>query len=108
METDVGQWSALTLTTHYAVADDGEQQSARVWVHPSALWLYAPALDWQGFTTPRIRVTYTAGYGATPSSVPYALRQAVLQGVAHLYENREAAGAIPDTLLPASYRVFAL
>lgn len=35
-----------------------------------------------------IEVEFIAGYGASASSVPQALRQAVLQLVAYLYENR--------------------
>lgn len=38
-----------------------------------------------------IEVTFTAGYGAGASAVPYALRHAVKQLVAHWYDNREPA-----------------
>lgn len=36
-----------------------------------------------------VTVTWTAGYGATPASVPAAIRRALLLIVGHLYENRE-------------------
>ncbi len=35
-----------------------------------------------------IEIRYKAGYGATPASVPPALRQGLRQLIAHLYENR--------------------
>ncbi len=35
-----------------------------------------------------IEVNYTAGYGTTPSSIPEALRVAMLQYIMHLYEHR--------------------
>uniref|UniRef100_A0A6M3K180 Putative head-tail connector n=1 Tax=viral metagenome TaxID=1070528 RepID=A0A6M3K180_9ZZZZ len=37
-----------------------------------------------------IKVTFTAGYGDAASSVPAAVRQAMLLLIGHLYENREA------------------
>lgn len=48
-----------------------------------------------------VSVLFVAGYGATAADVPARLRQAVLQGVAELYRNRERAdlGAAMDTTL---------
>ena len=46
-----------------------------------------------------IEIRYTAGYGATPQSIPSALRQGMLQMIAHLYRQR---GDAPETALHAS------
>lgn len=46
-----------------------------------------------------ISVTWWAGYGATGSSVPAAIRHAMLMLIGHWYENRQAAvstGAVPQ------------
>lgn len=40
----------------------------------------------------RIRIAYTAGYGAAATDVPEPLRQAVFYLVAHLYDNRAPVG----------------
>ena len=37
-----------------------------------------------------VRIRYVAGYGDEPEDVPEAIRQAILQMVGHLYENRES------------------
>lgn len=46
-----------------------------------------------------VRVTYVAGFGASASDVPRAIRQGMLLLIAHWYENREAvafnAAAMP-------------
>ena len=61
-----------------------------------------------------IEIQFVAGYGATASTVPASIRQAMLLQVGHLYENRERVIAgvsvtnVPfafDSLL-ASYRWF--
>lgn len=36
-----------------------------------------------------VTVTYTAGYGASPTAVPETIRQAILLLVGHWYENRQ-------------------
>lgn len=38
-----------------------------------------------------VRVTYTAGFGASASDVPQAIRQWMLLQIGHFYANREAA-----------------
>lgn len=52
-------------------------------------------------------ITFKAGYGDAASSVPEALRQAVLQIVGHYYENRESQ-EIPAGIytLMAPYKVY--
>jgi uncharacterized phiE125 gp8 family phage protein len=37
-----------------------------------------------------IVIKYTTGYGSTPNDVPESIKQAILQIVGHLYENRES------------------
>lgn len=51
-----------------------------------------------------VRIRYLSGYGDDPLNVPAALRQAILLGVGHLYENREAVniGNI-TTVLPLAF-----
>jgi len=46
-----------------------------------------------------IEIRYTAGFGATPHSIPAPLRQGMLQMIAHLYRQR---GDAPETALHAS------
>ncbi|WP_342642877.1 head-tail connector protein [Rhodoligotrophos ferricapiens] len=63
-----------------------------------------------------IEIEITAGYGDAPEDVPQPLRQAILQLVAHWYENREPvalgdhAFEIPAMInaLVAPYRIMAL
>lgn len=62
----------------------------------------------------RIRIQFTAGYGAAVESVPQTLRQAVLYLVAHYYDNRSPVGInvnlnkMPFTIeaLCSSYKIF--
>lgn len=107
LETDVATWTVLS-TSPQTYALDTDNTPARLWLKASALYLWLPQWDWIGFTDPRVRVTYTAGYGSTEASVPALIRQSILQVVGHLYENRESAGAIPTNLLPAPYVVYSL
>jgi hypothetical protein len=43
-----------------------------------------------------VQITYTAGYGTTAAAVPATLQLAILQLVAHWYENREST-VLPDS-----------
>lgn len=47
-------------------------------------------------TASGIEIRYRAGYGASPEAVPAAIRQGILQMVAHLFENR--GDAVTDAL----------
>jgi uncharacterized phiE125 gp8 family phage protein len=67
-----------------------------------------------GVTALGIEIAFTAGFGATASDVPQAIRLALLMLIAHWFENREpvAAGTgeasrIPDTVseLLAPFRI---
>lgn len=100
MEKDLATWLALTAATDYVADVDAEP--AAVWLRASALsnWMPSGALTtFIGAALPRVRITYTAGYGAGPSSVPDDWRQAVLNIVAFLYENRGTGATIPDSML---------
>jgi hypothetical protein len=99
IEQDLGTWKTLTTSTDYVV--DGDAEPVAVWLRASALsnWVPSGALTtFIGAALPRVRVTYSAGYGG-PSSVPEQYRQATLNGVAWLYEHRADAAALPDSLL---------
>lgn len=47
-----------------------------------------------------VQIHFTAGYGDTPASVPDAIRQAIMQTVAALYETREPVKEDAETLPP--------
>jgi uncharacterized phiE125 gp8 family phage protein len=91
-------------------------------IHPygdgcAALALYneftAPDLIDRPFVD-RIRIQFTAGYGAAATDVPQPLRQAVLYLVAHYYDNRSPVGVnvnlnkMPFTVeaLSAPYKIY--
>jgi len=106
IEQDIELWKAMTLAPSGGAGDylvDSDNEPARVWLHSSALAYWMPSWDWTGARAPRVRVTYTAGYGATTASVPGPMRRAIQAAAAHLYENREAGSALPDALLPTEY-----
>lgn len=105
IETQIATFASLALTDDYLVDDNSEP--GRIWLAAAAIAKWSISINYPG-AIPRVRVTYTAGYGDTASTVPYPIRQAIRQGVAHLYENREAGGAIPDSLLPLHYKVWRL
>lgn len=105
IETQIATWASLTVTDDYLVDDSSEP--GRIWLAAAAIAQWSVSLNYPG-SVPRVRVTYVAGYGSTEASVPYEIRQALLNGIGHLYENREAGGAIPDSLLPTKYKVYRL
>ena len=105
IETQIATFASLTATDDYLV--DTNSEPGRIWLAAAAIAKWSVSLNYPG-AVPRVRVTYTAGYGADGSAVPYPIKQAILNGLAHLYENREAGGAIPDSLLPLQYKVWRL
>lgn len=107
LETDVALWSTLTSNPQQYQLDT-DNSPARLWLKASSLYLWLPQWDWVGFGAPRIRITYTCGYGSTEASVPATIRQALLNTVGHLYENRESGGALPESLLPDAFIHYAL
>jgi uncharacterized phiE125 gp8 family phage protein len=91
---------AVIEPSHYVV--DAASRPARVMLRGSRLW-QRPGRAMNG-----IALTVEAGFGATPESVPEPLRLAMLQLVAHWYENRGTDAPPPppvtvDALL-APYR----
>lgn len=54
-----------------------------------------------------VAITYVAGYGATASSVPQEIKQAMLLLIGHWYENREAV-VVGTTQASLSFSVEAL
>lgn len=104
METQVDQWTSLVVTDDYLIDYDGA--IGRVFLASSALEKWAVSLNYPG-SKPRIRVTYTAGYGSTAASVPYAIRANLKNIIAWLYENRGNSG-IPDTLMQNEHKVWRL
>lgn len=83
----------------------------------SALYMRDTFTDPELYDQPgagRIRIEFTAGYGAAATDVPEPLRQAVLYLVAHLYDNRAPVGInvnlnrMPFTVeaLSAPYRIY--
>jgi uncharacterized phiE125 gp8 family phage protein len=106
METDIGTYTTLTAGTHYKT--DSGIEPARVYLTASALSQWSPASVlgvYNGYESPKVRVTYTAGYGSSGSSVPSPIYQAMLAVIAHLFENRESNAPIPDDLAPSDWRV---
>lgn len=100
IEKDLDVWQTLNLTSDYVV--DADNDPARVWLRASAISYWAPTgalINFLGVYAPRVRITYTAGYGATYASVPGMFRRAILTAVAHMYENREDTGCLSDDLL---------
>lgn len=105
IETQIATFASLTVTDDYLV--DPNSEPGRIWLAAAAIAEWSVSLNYPG-AVPRVRITYTAGYGDNAIAVPYPIKQAILNGLAHLYENREAGGAIPDSLLPLQYKVWRL
>jgi uncharacterized phiE125 gp8 family phage protein len=66
--------------TNYEV----DEKSVEGWIVPIDTW--PTAME----TTNAVRVTFTAGFGATATSVPAAIRAGMLLMIGNWYENREA------------------
>ena len=77
-DDDAGDEQTLA-TADYRVDED----SAPARINPVDSW--PDISDWTG----AIRITYTAGYGDSPTSTPARARRAILLLVAELYANRE-------------------
>jgi hypothetical protein len=67
----------------YAV--DADAEPARILPKPGTYW---PSTAYGRSDV--VQVTYTAGYGDTPDTVPASVQLAILGLVAHWYENRES------------------
>lgn len=100
IEKDLDVWQTLTLSTDYVV--DMDNDPARVWLRASAISYWAPTgalINFLGVYAPRVRVTYSAGYGAGQANVPNRLKIALFNVVSFLYEHRDDGGTLPDSLL---------
>lgn len=100
IEKDLDVWQTMNLTTDYVV--DADNDPPRVWLRASAIAYWAPTgalINFMGVYAPRVRITWQAGYGTVASAVPASYRRAILNAVSYLYENRDAGGMPPDSLL---------
>lgn len=100
IEKDLDVWQTLTLTSDYVV--DSDNDPPRVWLRASAISYWAPTgalINFLGVYAPRVRITWTAGYGSDYSSVPSGFRRAVMSAAAYLYEHRADGSPPPDSLL---------
>lgn len=73
--------SEVVPTSVYGV--DTVSTPGRVYLNLGSVWEYYRPVA--GFS-----VSFVAGYGDNASDVPYAIREAILQILGHLYENRES------------------
>lgn len=83
---DDGSESAVNSTIY--VVDASGDSPGRVKLKPGCSWPYH-----RGFAS--FIIEFKAGYGDGADAVPEPLKQATLQTIAHLYENRESSG-IPE------------
>lgn len=100
IEKDLDVWQTMALTTDYVV--DSDNDPVRVWLRASAISYWAPTgalINFMGVYAPRVRITWSTGYGASEGNVPASYRRCILNAVAWLYENRDAGGMPPDSLL---------
>lgn len=92
-------WQTMTLGSDYDVTTRGEAGVVTL--------ISVPSVDARGLAT--VEVIFTAGYGAAASSVPYALKQAILFRVAAMYERRgeptQGTTVEEATLLERPYKV---
>lgn len=100
IEKDLDVWQTLVLTSDYVV--DADNDPPRVWLRASAISYWAPTgalINFMGVYAPRVRITWTAGYGSDFSSVPSSFRRAIMSAAAYLYEHRADGSPPPDSLL---------
>lgn len=83
-----GTLQTLDLTTKVSI--DTSTEPGRVFPAYGVAW---PICRWQNNA---VRVTFTAGYGTTPDSVPNAAKHAIRLLASHWYWNREAVGKVGD------------
>jgi uncharacterized phiE125 gp8 family phage protein len=107
--TEIRYWSDAPTPADTLLAASGYQVVAPAGpTAPEGRVLLAPLQDWPATQADRadaVRITFTAGYGATAASVPAPLRAAVLLLTGDLYENREAGGAKALAENPAVQRL---
>lgn len=95
--TEARYWSNATTPVDTVVASTVYQVVAPAGpTAPPGRMMLAPGQSWPSPQLDRadaLRITFTAGYGATAASVPAPLRAAILLLTGDLYENREAQAA---------------
>lgn len=98
IETDLNTWQTLTETTDYVVDDASDPP--RLWLRASAISYWYPAgalINFMGVQSPRVRITWRAGYGDDSSKVPYSFKRAINAAVATAFDNPGCP--FPDELL---------
>lgn len=86
--------STQTLSTDiYEVISDDTQAS--IVLKPQRVW---PSAQFEKYHA--VTITFTAGYGASHSSVPQAARSAMFLIIGNLFENREGVTERPMSTLP--------
>lgn len=105
-ETKSLTWQTLTENTDYLLDNLGNESGAYIYLADYVLSFWTGTFTGIGVYPverrgPRLRVTYTAGYGTVGASAPYTLREAIKQAAAYLYDNPGAP--IPDSLVPSDY-----
>lgn len=94
--TDANQSDQTLSSTLYRV--DTVQEPPRITPAYNQTWpVTSPIIN-------AITITFVVGYGATTANVPQNLRIAIMQLVAHWYENREAAMDTSYEHLPLATR----
>jgi hypothetical protein len=55
---------------------------------------------WWGYSGPAgyLQLKFDAGYGDTADTVPYEIKEGILQIFGHIYENREGQPLIPGSI----------
>lgn len=99
-ETSVATWASIP-SADYAV--DTDDEPGRVYLGLAVLSLWSSTLVYAG-ARPRVRITYTAGYGSSAASVPYRIRQGIKEAAAWLYDHR-GEGEIPRAFAPRDFRI---
>ena len=110
MRLPLGDLIAVTSVTYYDSANSQQTLATSVYAAASdGLGPYIsrkPGQSWPSSYARQdaVRVTWTAGFGATAASVPAAIKHAALLLIAHWYANREAVNVGNITSeLPLAY-----
>jgi uncharacterized phiE125 gp8 family phage protein len=88
---DVNGTSSTWASTNYFL--DTWREPCRIYLNDSGAWP-SPAAGLRSFSCGLLE--FVAGYGSSAATIPAPLLQAVYALVAHWYENREAALAVPN------------
>lgn len=106
--TSVTTYDDADVATVFAASGyyvDTDTKPGRIVLRDSSTW---PDVERVGNG---IAIVYKAGYGDQPSDVPAAIRLAILQTIAHLYQHRgDASVMMPETAanLLMGYRIWTL